>query len=179
VSAAAARPPVVAPVALVRVGALAGLAAGFVMGNVLSGIAEIASEPTAVAGIDSSSWTPPTAITSLLFGVDAFHGDFHVLSIAFGIAAQLALAAGLGVLGVAFIAVTQGERPGALGGAIQGLAYALFVQVLLLNLVVNAIQERHTLYEALPQWGWWVASAAYGATLGVVASALFRRRGQG
>jgi len=156
--------------AVLAAGIGSGLAAGAAMAATAMVIGEIAAEPTAVAGIDSSTWTPITSITSFLFGVDAFHGSFAVLSILFGLGSHLVLSVAFGIVGVAFIAVTQGARPGALGASIQGLAFGLSLQIVVLNLGVNAIQEVHTVYESIPQWGWWVAHAAYGAVLGMAAS---------
>ncbi len=151
------------------------LTAGAAMAATLMAIGEISSEPTAVPGIDSSTWTPITAISSFLFGIDAFHGDFHVLSILFGLGAHGAFSLLFGALGVGFLLVSQGPRPGRAGAALLGLAYGLFVEVIFLNLVVNAIQEVHTVYESIPQWGWWVAHAVYGSVLGLTASLLFGR----
>ncbi len=34
-------------------------------------------------------------------------------------------------------------------------------------MVVNLLQRRDTLYDALPHWGWWVAHATYGSALGL------------
>lgn len=156
------------------VGLRAGIAAGLVMAAVLMAIGEIANEPTVVPGIDSSTWTALTGIAAFFFGVDAFHGSFHVLSIAAGLAIHLVVAAVFGLIGVAFVVVTQGPRPGAAGAVVQGVAYALFIQIFVLALVVNAIQDVGTVYGSIPRWGWWAAHGAYGAALGVTASALLR-----
>ena len=151
-------------------GVVAGLAGAVAMALWLVFCAEVASAPTPVPGIDSSSWTPLTAITSFLFGVDAFHGDFHVLSILFGAAAHAFLGVVFGVVGVGLIAYAFAGRPGVVGGALLGLAYGLVLEVLVLNVAINWIQDVHTVADALPTWCWWLGHALYGATLGVVAA---------
>lgn len=156
--------------AVLVTGVVAGSAGAVAMALWLVSCAEVASAPTPVPGIDSSSWTPLTAITSFLFGVDAFHGDFHVLSILFGVAAHAFLGVVFGAVGVGLIAYAFAGRPGVVGGALLGLAYGLVLEVLVLNLAVNSIQDVHTVADALPTWGWWVGHALYGATLGVVAA---------
>lgn len=55
-------------------------------------------------------------------------------------------------------------RGGSPSGAVPGAV----------TVVVNGIQDVHTVYEALPPWGWWVGHAAFGSTLGL---ALAGRRG--
>lgn len=132
--------------------------------------AEVANEPTAVPGIQSSAWTPVTAITSFLFGIDAFHGSFAVLSILFGLAAHLFLGIVFGLVGVALLSYTFAGRPTPAGAALFGFVYGLTLQVLVLNVIVNWMQDVHTVADALPSWGWWIAHAFYGTTLGIVAA---------
>lgn len=132
-------------------------------------IAEISNEPTAVPGVDSSTWTPITAVATLVLGRDAFHGDFAIGPIVVGGALLVAYAIAAGVLGVALLVYAQGPYAGTAGGALQGLAYGIALQVLAVNLAVNAIQSGpNTVYEALPSWGWWAAHALYGVALGVL-----------
>lgn len=142
----------------------------------ITSIAEVAAVQTPVAGIESSTWTPLTGITSFVFGVGAFHGGFAVLSIAFGLAAFYAVALLFGVIGVGLILATQGRECGVVGGAVQGVAYGLFLQVFFTSLVVNGIQDQLTVYESAPRWGWWVAHAIFGAVLGAMTSLLTGRR---
>lgn len=158
---------------LLRAGLGAGVAAGAAMALTLMLIAEIAAEPTPVPGVSSSTWTPLTAITSFLFGLDAFAGSFQILPIAFGAAWHLLNAVVAGVVGVALLVWLLGPRPHSVATMGLGILYGLTLEILVLNLAVNAIQDANIVYEALPQWGWWVAHAAFGSTLGL---ALARRR---
>lgn len=164
----------VRPRAVAATGVRSGLVAGALMAGALMLIAEIANEPTAVAGVDSSTWTPLTGIAAFVFGTDAFSGSFAPLPILAGLVLHLAVAAGYGVLGVAFIVVTQGPRPGAAGAMVQGIVYALFIQIFFLALAVDAIQETATVYDSLPRWGWWAAHSGYGGALGLAAARLLR-----
>jgi hypothetical protein len=157
---------------VVLTGVAGGLAGAIAMAGWLMFCAEVADEPTAVPGIQSSTWTPITAITSFLFGLDAFHGDFYPLSILFGLAAHLFLGVVFGLVGVALITYTFAGRPGIPGAVAFGFAYGLVVEVLFRNIFVNWVQDVHTVADALPSWGWWVGHAFYGATLGLVAARL-------
>lgn len=140
------------------------------MAATLMAIAEIADEPTAVAGVDSSTWTPITAIAALFFGPDAFDASFAALPILFGLAVHLLVALVVGVIGVAVILVTLGGRPAPVGSAALGFVYGLTVQVVAVNVTANGIEADNLVYESLPQWGWWVAHAAFGTTLGLAAA---------
>lgn len=160
------------PAEFVVGGAAAGIVGGGAMAMTVMSIAEISSEPTFAPGIDSSTWTPITGITAFLFGLDAFHGDFHVLPILFGLVAHLSASALFGIAGFWLIVVTQGPEPGPFGAAVEGFAYALTIQVFFLNVVVNGIQDVLTVYESMPQWGWWIGHLAYGTTLGAATSVL-------
>jgi len=142
----------------------------------ITSIAEVAAVPTAVQGVDSSTWTPLTAIAGFIFGPDAFHGDFAPLPIAAGVAAVVMFSVLFGLPGVALILVTQGRRCGVMGAVTQGIAYGLFLQVFFMCLIVNGVQDQLTVYESAPRWGWWVAHAAFGATLGAVTSLQLERR---
>lgn len=160
------------PAEVVVGGVAAGLAGGAAMAATVMSIGEISSEPTFAPGIDSSTWTPITGITAFIFGLDAFHGDFHVLAILFGLLAHAALSALFGVAGFALIVWTQGPEPGPVGGAVEGFVYAISLQVFFLNAAVNGMQDVLTVYESIPQWGWWIGHAAYGITLGAASSLL-------
>ncbi len=154
---------------------IAGPAAGTAMAATLMLIAEISSEPTSVPGINSSTWTPITAITAFLFGPESFHASFAVLPILFGLGAHLLLSVLFAAVGVALIAFALGERPGPAAAAALGFFFGLSLEILALNFVVNAIQSNNLVYESLPQWGWWVGHAFYGTALGLL---LARRLGR-
>lgn len=153
---------------VLRAGLGAGAAAGAAMALTLMLIAEVAAEPTPIPGISSSTWTPLTAITSFLFGPDAFAGSFQVLPVTFGAAWHLLNSVMAGVAGVALLIWLLGPRPHPVAAAVLGFLYGLTLEVVVLNLLVNGIQDLLTVYEALPQWGWWVGHAAFGSTLGLV-----------
>ncbi len=155
---------------------MSGAVAAAAMMGTLMAIAEIASEPTAVSGVDSSTWTPSTGIASFLFGPDAFTASFRPLPILFGLVAHLALSILFAALGLALVVWMLGYRPRPPAAAIVGLAYGLALEVLVLNLAVNGIQGDNTVYESLPPWGWWVAHAAYGTTLGLAGSLMLGSR---
>jgi len=160
---------------LLRAGLMAGLVAGGVMALVLMSIAEVSDVPTPVPGIASSTWTPLTAITSLLFGPGAFASSFEVLSIGFGALWHMLNAALAGVIGVALLVWLLGPRPHPIAAMILGSLYGLSVQIVALSLAVNAIDDPNIVYRALPPWGWWVAHSAFGATLGLALA----QRGRG
>lgn len=153
----------------------ASLVATVAMALTLMAISEISAVATPRPGVLSSTWTPLTGIASFVLGMDALHGSFHVGAIAFGLAVHLAVGLALGTIGVALLLVVQGPLPGPVGAALQGLAYGIFVEVFFLNLVVGALQDVHTVYESLPQWGWWIAHAVWGIALGLSASAMLAR----
>lgn len=145
----------------------AGLAAGVAMAATVMLVAEIASEPTAVPGIDSSTWTPVTAITAFLFGPDAFHAAFAVLPILFGLVAHLLLSVAFGAAGFALIVYSLGWRPWPPAAAALGFFFGLALEVVVINVIVNGIEPDNLVYESLPEWGWWAGHAAYGVTLGI------------
>jgi uncharacterized membrane protein HdeD (DUF308 family) len=64
-----ARQASVATTEVLQAGALAAIAAGFVMAAWPMVVAAIAQEPTAVPGIHQTLWTPPEGIWSVVFGV--------------------------------------------------------------------------------------------------------------
>ncbi len=145
----------------------AALPAGATMVGTLMIIAEISAEPTPVAGVDSSTWTPITAISALFFGADALHASFAPLPILFGLAVHLVMSLLVGGVGVGLILLSLGERAGPVGSMTLGVVYGLSVQVLALNIIVNGLETMNLVYESLPPWGWWVAHAAFGVTLGL------------
>lgn len=138
-------------------------------------IAEISAEPTWGPGIQSSTWTPATAVTALFFGHSAFHGDFAPPSILFGwlVIAVVSLIAG--TLATAFIVYCLGRHPHPLAAALLGAAWGLAMEIVLINLLCNWLQEENGIYESMPSWGWWVGMGAWGVTLGLVLSRSGRR----
>ena len=92
---------------------------------------------------------------------------------------HLAVAAVLGVLGVAALVYVLGYRPGAFGAALAGAAYGLFLEIVLLNLAVNAIRSPNVVYQAAPEWTWWFAHVTYGTALGLLSVRTLARRGVG
>lgn len=134
-------------------------------------IAEIAAEPTADPGISSSTWTPITSVTALFFGAGAFHGDFEILSILFGLAAIVLASLIAGTLATAFIVYCLGWHPHPLAATLLGAACGLATQILLINLLCNWLQEENGIYTSLPPWAWFAGMGAWGTTLGLVLAA--------
>jgi hypothetical protein len=163
--------------AVAGIGARAGVGAGVAMIAWEMLAAEIATEPTAISGVGSSTWTPPTAIASFVLGDEAFSGSLAIGSIAFGLLLHLAVATVLGVVGAAALVYVLGYRPGPFGAGVCGAAYGLFLEIVALNLAVNAIQSPDVVYRAAPEWTWWVAHATYGITFGLLAARGLARRG--
>jgi hypothetical protein len=161
---------------LARTGAIAGLAGGMMMAMWQMVVGVVAQDPTAVPGIHTSFWTAITSITSVVFGLDAFHGSFHFWSVVGGLMGHLANSMMLGVVGVAALVAVQGRRPHPLGAIMQGVTFGLLLEVVVVNLIVNRIQDVNTLYTSTPEWSWWVAHAIFGMTLGLIATVLLRRR---
>ncbi len=161
---------------IVKAGLLAGMAAGMMMAMWQMVVGAIASEPTAVAGIDSSFWTPVTSITSVIFGLDAFHGSFHLWPVVAGVAGHMMNAMILGVVGVVLLTAILGARPNPVAAIMQGMLFGLVLQVVILNLIVNQIQGVNTVYTSTPEWSWWVSHGIFGMTLGIVGALLLHRR---
>lgn len=148
------------------VGGVAGVLAGAAMLASQMMVGEIANEPTAVEGVDSSAWTAITGIASVLLGPDAVHGSFEPGAILVGLVLAALYAAAAGVVGVALLVYVQGYHPGPVAAATQGFAYGLLLQILVLNLAVNLLQDPNTVYESTPPWGWWLGHSVYGIALG-------------
>jgi hypothetical protein len=155
--------------AVVAIGARAGLGAGVAMIGWEMTAAEISREPTAIAGIGSSTWTPLTAIAAFLLGPDAFGASFAIGPLVLGLVVHLAVATLVGVAGVAALVYVLGYRPSPFGAGLCGAAYGLFLEVVVLNLAVNALQSPEVVYRAAPPWTWWVAHGTYGIALGLLA----------
>jgi hypothetical protein len=166
----------VAGAMLVKVGAIAGLAGGIVMAMWQMVVGAIATEPTAVPGIDSSFWTAITSIPSVLFGEQWFHGSFEFWAVFLGLMGHMMNSIVIGIVGVTLATAVLGPRPRVLSAVAFGIAFGLVLEVLIVNLIVNQIQDVNTLYTSTPEWSWWVAHAMFGATLGLIASTLLRRQ---
>ncbi len=160
----------------VKAGLVGGALAGMMMGLWQMVVGSVADEPTAVQGIETSFWTPMTAIPSVLFGLDWFHEDFEFWPVVLGIAGHMMNAMVLGVIGVAIIVGVAGRRPRPGAALAAGLAYGLVLEVVMVNLIVNSIQEPNALYTSTPRWSWWAAHAIFGVVLALVAVPLLERR---
>ncbi len=161
--------------ALVRTGAIAGLAGGMVMAMWQMIVGAVAQQPTAVPGIDTSFWTAITAIPSVPFGLDWFHGSFELGAVAVGLMGHMMNSMMLGAVGVGLLAMVLGSRPSIAKAIAFGMMFGLLLEVVVVNLIVNQIQTVDTLYTSTPEWSWWAAHAMFGAVLGLVAASLLRR----
>ncbi|MBW8060233.1 MAG: hypothetical protein FVQ78_07860 [Solirubrobacterales bacterium] len=161
---------------IAKIGAIAGLTAGMMMAMWQMVVGAIAQEPTAVPGIDSSFWTAITSIPSVLFGTQWFHGSFEFWAVALGLMGHMMNSMALGIMGVAISIRLLGPRPNIASAMAVGMMFGLVLEVVVVNLIVNQIQDVNTLYTSTPEWSWWVAHGIFGATLGMVAATLLRRR---
>src|SRR4051794_16741725 len=164
----------VAAAHILQVGALAAIAAGFIMAAWQMVVAAIAQNPTAVQGIHQTLWTPPEGIWSVVFGVHHFHGSFHFISVFGGIVGHMGNSLIVGIMGVALLTALLGRRPNPVAAAVIGAAYGITVQAIVINGIINT-QQIQTLYSSTPHWSWWVGHAIFGVTLGVLSSVLLRR----
>lgn len=101
----------VAATKVLQVGALAGMASGFIMAAWQMVVAAIAQNPTAVHGIHQTLWTPPEGIWSVVFGVRHFHGSFHFIPVFGGIVGHVGNSLILGLMGVALLTAILDRRP--------------------------------------------------------------------
>ncbi|HEX6456547.1 MAG TPA: hypothetical protein VF009_08520, partial [Solirubrobacterales bacterium] len=138
-------------------------------------IAEIAAEPTARAGVVSSTWTPVTSVTALFFGQNALHGSFDLPSILFGLATIVLVSVLVGSAVTAFIVYCLGWNPHPLATALLGAACALAAQILLINLLCNRLQPDNGIYNSAPNWAWFAAFGSWGICLGLGLSRAGRR----
>lgn len=150
----------------------AALAAAATLIIVTALTAEVAAVPTAEPQTRSSTWTPFTAISALFFGGDAFHGDFAVLSIGFGLAMIVLGSLLLAPPGAALLVYALGWEPHPLAAALFGAAWGLAAEIAVFNLLLNWLQADNGIYRALPSWGWWLGMGAWGAALGLTIAAL-------
>jgi len=141
--------------------------AGVALVGTASLIAEIAAEPTAVAGVTSSTWTPVTSVTALFFGQDAMHGSFDLGAVLFGLGTILLVSIVAGSLATAFLAYSLGWAPHPAAAALLGAACGLAAEILLIDLLCNWLQSDNGVYTSLPSWAWLPAFGAWGACLGL------------
>src|SRR5689334_2699217 len=97
------RPASIATTKVLQVGALAAIAAGFIMAAWQMVVAAIAHNTTAVPGIHQTLWTPPEGIWSVVFGVHHFHGSFHLIPVFGGIVGHMGNSLVLGLMGVVLL----------------------------------------------------------------------------
>jgi hypothetical protein len=159
---------------LVRAGAIAGLAGGMMMAMWQMVVGAIAQDPTAVPGIQTSFWTAVTSIPSVVFGTDWFHGSFELGAVFVGLTGHLMNSIMLGVVGVGLATTLLGSRLSVAKAVAFGMMFGLILEVVVVNLIVNQVQTVNTLYTSTPEWSWFVAHAMFGATVGLVGSALLR-----
>jgi hypothetical protein len=166
----------IAAATLVKVGAIAGLAGGMMMAMWQMVVGAIATEPTAVPGIDSSFWTAVTSIPSVIFGEQWFHGSFDFWAVFLGLIGHMMNSMILGIVGITLATTLLGKRLTIPAAMVFGMMFGLVLEVLIVNLIVNQIQDVNTLYTSTPEWSWWAAHALFGGTLGLVGATLLRRQ---
>jgi hypothetical protein len=164
----------VATTEILRAGAIAAIAAGFIMAAWQMVVAAIAQNPTAVHGIHQTLWTPPEGIWSVVFGVHHFHGSFHFIPVFGGIVGHMGNSLILGIVGVALLTAILGRRPNPVAAVVLGAAYGIAVEAILINWIINT-QQIQTLYSSTPHWSWWVGHGIFGVTLGLLGSVLLTR----
>jgi len=164
----------VAATKVLQVGALAAIAAGFIMAAWQMVVAAVAQDPTAVPGIHQTLWTPPEGIWSVVFGVHHFHGSFRFVPVFGGIVGHMGNSLVIGIMGVALLTAILGPRPNPVAAVVIGAAYGIAVQAILISWIINA-QNIQTLYSSTPHWSWWVGHGIFGMTLGLLAGVLLRR----
>jgi hypothetical protein len=162
---------------VLQAGALAAIAAGFIMAAWQMVVAATAQNPTAVPGIHQTLWTPPEGIWSVVFGVHHFHGSFHIIPVVGGIVGHVGNSLILGIVGVSLLTAILGRRPNPVGAVVLGAAYGIAVEAILINGIVNT-QKIQTLYSSTPHWSWWVGHGIFGATLGLLSSVLLEKQGR-
>jgi hypothetical protein len=145
---------------VLQAGALAAIAAGFIMAAWQMVVAAIAQNPTAVPGIHQTLWTPPEGIWSVVFGVHHLHGSFHLIPVVGGIVGHLGNSLILGIVGVSLLTAILGRRPDPVGAVVHGAAYGVAVEAILINGIVNT-QKIQTLYSSTPHWSWWVGHGIF------------------
>ena len=171
------RPASTATTKVLQVGALAAIAAGFIMAGWQMVVAAIAQNTTVVPGIHQTLWTPPEGIWSVVFGVHHFHGSFHFVPVFGGIVGHMGNSLILGLVGVVLLTAILGQQPKTIAAITLETAYGIAVQAILISWIINA-QKIQTLYSSTPQWSWWVGHGIFGATLGLLSSVLLNKQGR-
>jgi hypothetical protein len=162
--------------AVLKVGAIAGLAGGMMMALWQMIVGAIAKDPTAVPGIHTTFWTPVEGIWSVIFGVHHFHGDWHAIPVLGGIAGHMMNSMILGIIGTALIVALLGRRPNIGAAVMLAVGFGIAIEAILVNGIINNAQKIETLYHSTPTWSWWVAHAIFGMSLGGLAGLLLRRQ---
>lgn len=165
----------VPPGVLVRVGASCGLAGGAFLVVHLATVAETAAAPTTNPGIRTSTWTPFTGLASLVSGPGALHGGFHPGWIVLGLALLGVASVVAGIVGLWWVYVCLGTAGPAWLGGLLGLAYGLFVEVVVFQFLVNPLQSPDVAYESAPPWAWWTGIAIFGGIVGLLGSRRLER----
>jgi len=151
--------------------AAAAVAAALFFAASIAAIAEIAADPTAEAGVRSSTWTPFRGVWSLIGGVDAFGGDWDFGTIAGGLVTMLVVATALGLVGIAAIAYLLGPAPQPMAAMLVGAAWGLLVQIVVVSLLLGGLLGGMPAYDAVPPWAWWLSTGTWGIALGLLYSA--------
>jgi len=154
------------------------LGAALFLAASLVAIAEIAAEPTAEAGVRSSTWTPLRGVWSLVAGDAAFGGTLDLGPVLGGLALLLIVAVALGLAGLGLIAFLLGSRPQPVAAMTVGIAWGLIVQILFIDLLVATALGHLPAYDSLPHWAWWLGLGTWGAALGLLASSGAARAGE-
>ncbi len=166
----------VANMGLVKIGVIAGMAGGMMMAMWQMVVGAIAQSQTADPGIVSSFWTAITSIPSVVFGNSWFHGSFDFWPVALGLGGHMMNSMILGVIGVGLAVTILGPRLNTLTAMAFGMMFGIVLEIVIVNLIINSIQNPNLLYTSTPEWSWWAAHIMFGATVGLVASRLLKRR---
>jgi hypothetical protein len=148
----------------------------------IAAIAEIAADPTAEAGVRTSTWTPFRGVWSLIGGTGAFGGDWDFGPIAGGLVTMLFVATALGLVGIAAIAFLLGPAPQPAAAMLVGAAWGLLVQIVVVSLLLGGLLGEMPAYDAAPAWAWWLSTGTWGIALGLLYAApagAHRRAGAG
>lgn len=156
-------------------GSLAGFAGAVGLLAVTMTAAEVASQPTAKAGLETDAGTVPNAVTSFTFatGIEQWNGGYTWATYP-GIAIVLITGAGLGIAGVLAITAVLGRRPSLGAAAVTGAIYGAFLHLVLLSGVIDGLQDLNGVHTAAPGWSWWLGNVAFGAFVGLAGGALLR-----
>lgn len=156
---------------MIAVGVAAGLAGGALAIPSLCAIAEIAANPTPVADVLSSTWTPLTGTATIVAGSSAFSGTFDLWPVALGLLLSLIAWVVIGILLTGTLHFVLGPRPDPWGALLGGAVLGGIALIALVPILVNGfLQSTNYAYESLPGWGWWIAFVTGGGLAGLVAA---------